>query len=616
MPRGPLILLLVLLVLTWSASAHGQGWAAFASGGKVYISSVGGTPKQLYSGSVDHACWSSDALYIYFIKSNGEIWRMYNDGSGPKKIAQGSSTNYCPIAPYRPDPEFVLYVSGSKFYKVSGSTGAMTLIHTGSKSFVGEIAINSAGTRMAARDSASDLHKINVGGSGSIYDTDCSASVSPNGSYLTANVVGHTKLDIYSWSGGIYKTLTAPSGAQWDNQKFAANSNDYVVFRYDNTSAIGINYLPQNVSTKICNLASNYPDFFVGNLPPVSGTGNKAPVLSITSPSDGATFSPGAQMSYAGSGTDPEDGPLAASSLLWTLTKVGSTSPVHSSTGANGSYTFPASINTDTKYTLDLSGKDSKGLGASTSIAVWAKPPQSSKTIVIEAESMTLSGYTDEGNWIATMSTGSATKAFPGATDTYRTKVVIIKEDDGQPTLEVWVANTLIKTINYPLGSSHRDPETVDIGVHAINKGDLIKLVGTLQNSAAARVDKLTFEPEPLSPGDSGTGPGDSGTGPGDDSSVGSTDDSGTGPADDSGTGPPGDGTATGGDAVAGGDSSIPDTRGDDGCSCDLSATHQNPWLALLGLLIVMIMRLAAASTADRGFRPVTRSPRDSPGPR
>ena len=60
--------------LKWTARL---GSAAYGnptiSGGKVYTSSVGGTPKALYTGNVAHACWSADALYVYFIKNNGEM---------------------------------------------------------------------------------------------------------------------------------------------------------------------------------------------------------------------------------------------------------------------------------------------------------------------------------------------------------------------------------------------------------------------------------------------------------------------------------------------------------------------------------------------------------------
>lgn len=50
-----------------------------------------------------------------------------------------------------------------------------------------------------------------------------------------------------------------------------------------------------------------------------SGTppGNAAPVATITTPTAGALFSGGETISYAGTGSDPDDGPLAASQFTW-----------------------------------------------------------------------------------------------------------------------------------------------------------------------------------------------------------------------------------------------------------------------------------------------------------
>ena len=46
--------------------------------------------------------------------------------------------------------------------------------------------------------------------------------------------------------------------------------------------------------------------------------GNTPPVATITSPSDGASFVEGAEVSFSGSATDAEDGPLGGSALTWT----------------------------------------------------------------------------------------------------------------------------------------------------------------------------------------------------------------------------------------------------------------------------------------------------------
>jgi hypothetical protein len=491
------------------------------------------------------------------------------------------------------------------------------------------------------------------------------------------------ELTIHNWDGSVNKVLDAPAGSEWDNQKFAVNSNDYVVFKYDNQSAIGIVRVSNNQNTKICDLGSDYPDFFVGSLPDPP-TGNDPPSATITSPNNGANYSPGDTINYSGSATDPEDGALTGSSLSWDLDLVGDgQGPVHTSSGASGSYSFPAGITVDTQYTLTLRAEDSGGLADSAQITVWVRPEAvnsppiiSSVTArpnpvnvgvevtfectandpdndtltyswqfgdggngsgatathsytasgnynatvnvddgqghvvedtisvtvvdpdicVIEAEDMSLSGYEIEGDYIATYSTGSGDKPFPCPTDTYRTKVVIIKEDDGRPTLEVHIGGQLIDTIHYPLGASSRDPEAVDLGVIPITHGDEVRLVGTLDQGAACRVDKLTFEKEQMPDEDGGGGGDDAGVG-GDDAGVGG-DDAGVGTDEipdadadaDAGTGSDDAGIST--DQAADEDEVI-------GGGCGCGATGK-PGSLLLLLFLVLHFCIARSSSASR----------------
>ncbi len=423
--------LLSLLGLERPASA--QGFAVYASSGKVYTVQIGQPAKQLYDGSAAHAVWSAKALYIYFIKTNGQIWRMNNDGSDAHEIASGINSSYNPIAAYRPDPESVLYVNGTDFYRINAPDGKMTKIHSGSRWYVGEVAVNEAGTRLVARDDNSDLFKITVGGSATLYDTDCSASISPDGNRMTSNVSGHMELTIHDWSGGTHKTLNSP-GKEWDNQKFAVNSNDYVVYRFDDGSGIGVNQVSQDSNTAIAGPNSLYPDFYVGSsLPSVGSTPPSEPPPSEPPPSE----------------PPPSEPPVG-------------------------------------------------------------------ETIVIEAESMTLSGYeVEDGSLIATMGTGTATASFPGVSGRYRLAIAIVKENDGEPTLDVTIGGTLVKQIQYELGSSSRDPDTLDLGELDVEAGAMIELTGVREGDAAARVDRLTFTlvvtaPDPDDPppaGGAGAGP-------------------------------------------------------------------------------------------------------------
>jgi len=95
--------------------------------------------------------------------------------------------------------------------------------------------------------------------------------------------------------------------------------------------------------------------------------GNRPPTATITSPAAGTTWKVGDMITFAGSATDPEDGPLAASSLSWSLVlnhcpSNCHTHPVQSYPGvAGGSF-----VTFDHEYPsyleLRLTATDSQGL--------------------------------------------------------------------------------------------------------------------------------------------------------------------------------------------------------------------------------------------------------------
>ncbi len=306
---GSLAAIVSLWLATTPRAPAQEGFAVLASGGKVYRVQLGNQPQELYNGSVAHASWSVDGRYIYFIKTNGEIWRMDNDGGQQRKIASGRNTEYAPLSAYRPDPESVLYVEGTKFYRIPSATGERQEIQPVAKGIVGEIGIDAAGKRLSGRDSSSNLQAIEVGGSARQYSSACSASVSVSGKYLTANVDGHRQMTIHSWDGTKWKTLDAPTGKQWDNQRFSVNSDDYVVFNYDQDKAIGLVHVPTNKIQKICDLWSVYPDFFLGSLPdpasPAPGPQEIRIVALSATPNPAAVGTPVKFLCVATSGSDP-----------------------------------------------------------------------------------------------------------------------------------------------------------------------------------------------------------------------------------------------------------------------------------------------------------------------
>ena len=97
-------------------------------------------------------------------------------------------------------------------------------------------------------------------------------------------------------------------------------------------------------------------------------TSNRAPVAAITAPGSGTLYSAGQTFSYAGTGTDAEDGTLAASAFTWRVDfhHADHTHPFIQPTSGSrsGSFTIPTTgeFSADVWYRMYLTVKDSKGL--------------------------------------------------------------------------------------------------------------------------------------------------------------------------------------------------------------------------------------------------------------
>lgn len=257
--------LLLLGFVAESANAL-DGWAVYADDGRVFRCAVDGKPKRLYKGSAEYACWSADGARIFFMKRDGSIWVMGADGDDPRKLRDGKWTEFCPIGAYRPDGGYVLYVEGKKIYRVAAADGARELIHSGSRSYKGEVAISRDGKRLVAR-TKTKLYRMRVGGKETRYAPRCSASISPNGKWLTRNPGDHRTTVLYTWDGEVHKKLKAPHRHDIDEQKFAVNSDDYIVYSFDERRAIGVMRVEDNHHIAIGDRQADYPDFFVGDLP-------------------------------------------------------------------------------------------------------------------------------------------------------------------------------------------------------------------------------------------------------------------------------------------------------------------------------------------------------------
>ena len=101
---------------------------------------------------------------------------------------------------------------------------------------------------------------------------------------------------------------------------------------------------------------------------------NELPTVTIVSPEDGATYPQGLTIVFYGGATDPEDGDLTGSSLVWTASPGG--------TIGTGDLVTRDDLPQDT-YTITLTATDSQGGSASESITLEVRPPNRLPTVTI-----------------------------------------------------------------------------------------------------------------------------------------------------------------------------------------------------------------------------------------
>ncbi|MEO8000074.1 MAG: Ig-like domain-containing protein, partial [Gemmatimonadaceae bacterium] len=109
----------------------------------------------------------------------------------------------------------------------------------------------------------------------------------------------------------------------------------------------------------------------VGVTPPT----NQLPTATITSPANGSSVVQGTSVSFAGTGTDPEDGALSGASLVWT-------SSIDGAIGTGASFA-KSNLSLGT-HTITLTVTDSKGAtnASSRSITVTQTPPTNQPPVV------------------------------------------------------------------------------------------------------------------------------------------------------------------------------------------------------------------------------------------
>ena len=103
----------------------------------------------------------------------------------------------------------------------------------------------------------------------------------------------------------------------------------------------------------------------------------RPPVVTLTSPTNGATFPAGATIQVAGTAQDPDEGPLPPASLSWTVVFHHETHQhpfLGPTAGGSGSFVVPSSGHEfagNTRYQVIVTATDGDGLSTSASAFVW-----------------------------------------------------------------------------------------------------------------------------------------------------------------------------------------------------------------------------------------------------
>ncbi len=195
-------------------------------------------------------------------------------------------------------------------------------------------------------------------GSGGVKRIDYTASLAPA---ITQHPASVTVTDGQPASFTCAASGATPIGYQW--QRNSANIAGATSATYN----IGATASGDNGAQFRC-VASNAYGSATSNAATLTVTSNAAPVATITSPGSGTTYAAGNTINYAGTGTDAEDGNLAASRFTWRVDFHHNTHThpfIAAVAGAtSGSFVVPNTGETSTNvwYRIYLTVQDSGGL--------------------------------------------------------------------------------------------------------------------------------------------------------------------------------------------------------------------------------------------------------------
>jgi hypothetical protein len=196
--------------------------------------------------------WSPDGGRFAFVHGN-DIVLADAEGREVKKIAVAERARAVCFAP---DGKSVLFSDGRFLKKVELATGRVTTLLQNNE--FREFDLSPDGTRLAAtvrtllgtKVLAFDL--ANGRKERTVANNGCSASLSPDGRFITVNGASHKKLDLYDWqtlrSAGF---VSAPAGLKFDNQYWSNHPEWLVSTSEGGGPDIYLHHVPGNTASRV-----------------------------------------------------------------------------------------------------------------------------------------------------------------------------------------------------------------------------------------------------------------------------------------------------------------------------------------------------------------------------
>ncbi len=238
--------------------------------------------------------------------------------------------------------------------KLDPATGTATVFATGLSSVV-DIRVGPEGALYYLARGNGSIGKIS-------YPTSQAPSIATQPSSVTVPVGA-------SATFGVSANGSAPLTYQWQR-------NGTNISGATSTSYTLSNAQTSDSGAQFRAVVTNGFGSATSNAATLTVTSNRAPSVAITAPAVGATYTGGSTLTFAGTGTDPEDGTLPASAFTWRI-DLHHDQHVHpalqdTSGIKNGTWPVPNTghIETTVWYRVHLTVRDSAGLTATTFVDV------------------------------------------------------------------------------------------------------------------------------------------------------------------------------------------------------------------------------------------------------